>query len=128
MHTFLFSVAVAMTPWALFADLKLDETVVFFPTYGVVDAQGEMWTLPVHAWVFEPEEDSLRRAAAIGLLRRVLRLEADAADTDLFRQRARAFLVDNERGKRLAVRLAGNEHALEETGANGHSRTELRLK
>src|SRR5690606_3210230 len=44
-------------------------------------------------------------------------------------RRARAFLVDNERGKRVVVRIGHStkEHVLEDTGPNGHSETALHL-
>ncbi len=109
------------------ADIKDDETVIFFPTFGQFDPQAGVWNLDIHGWIFEPETDSRKRAAALGLLRRVLGLEADAEETEMFRQRARSFLVDNERGKELSIRLAGRTHTLGKSAANGHFQATLRL-
>src|ERR1051326_608662 len=89
------------------ADLPSDERVVFFPTCGWLDETAGVWRLPIHAWVYEPEEDSLRRRAALGWFRRGWGLEADAEETELFRRRARLFLVDNERDRKLQIRLGG---------------------
>ena len=108
--------------------IKRDEEVVFFPTAAHLSADLSLWFVPVHAWVFEPEEDSLLRAAALEALARALGLDESAAQSDLFKARARWFLVDNERGKRLRVTLSEAGEALGPTGANGHLEGELRLR
>jgi hypothetical protein len=85
--------------------IKTDEVVVFFPTCGRLDKETDTWMLPIHGWIYEPEEDSLKRAAALGLFRRALGLDEHKAETAVFKDRARLFLVDNERGKRVQLRF-----------------------
>ena len=107
------------------SNLRDDEEARVFPAIGKRD--GAQWLLRVHGWVFEPETDSAGRVAAIEALRAALELPAEAAESDIFRARARAFLVDNESGKSLLVRIGGAEHELAATGFNGHTHTDLRV-
>ncbi len=100
--------------------LSADERVVFFPTYAHRTADGQSWAVTIHGWVFEPEEDSAVRAAGLDGLRRLLGLKRQEATSALFTERARAFLVDNERGKSMSVRLAGTEASAGISAANGH--------
>lgn len=108
------------------SNLKTDEDARVFPAIGRRD--GEHWSVRVHAWVYEPEDDSLGRTAAIEALRKALDLPEDASSTDIFRTRARAFLVDNESSKSLLVRIGGQEHELASTGFDGHSHTDLKVR
>ncbi|MFN0128113.1 MAG: phosphatidate phosphatase App1 family protein [Verrucomicrobiales bacterium] len=108
---------------ALASLIKDDEEIVFFTTAARRD--GDQWVVPVHAWVFEPEGDSRTRKGAIAGLIEALELDASAADSEIFKERARWFLVDNESDKQVALTLASAR--LPETGANGHVQTDLRL-
>jgi len=47
-------------------------------------------------------------------------LTSDEASGDIFESRVRLFLVDNERGKRVGVRIADQTHVMEASGPNGH--------
>jgi len=106
-------------------NLKPDEELSLFPV--VAERTPEGWSVQMHAWVYEPEETSLRRVAAVKLLCASLGLADDDARNEVFGRRARAFLVDNERRKTIVVKLGGHEYVLTETGADGHCRTTLRL-
>ncbi len=96
-----------------------DEEVLFFPTYGRPDGGGG-WHVHVRGWVYDPREDSRSRRLLLGMLSHALGLAPEQLESATFRERAWAFLVDNERGKRLAVRLGGAEFVLEQSGAGGH--------
>jgi len=111
---------------SLAADLRPDERVLFYPTIGWRDAASGEWRVPVHAHVFEPE----RRALTTAALRTALGLVAEpknAAERAVFESRARGFLVDNERGKRIHVRVGAQIFPIGESAADGHVRGELRL-
>ncbi|WAS92498.1 phosphatidate phosphatase App1 family protein [Nannocystis punicea] len=107
------------------SNLKADEDVRLLPAVAVRDGDG--WRVDLRVWTFEPEEDAWLRGAAIDGLVTALELPPGSESNQVFRRRARAFLVDNESGKRVVVRIASKEHALAVTGANGHSETTLRL-
>lgn len=107
------------------SNLKADEDARIFPALG--RREGAVWELRVHGWVYEPETDSAVRGAAIEALRLALELPAEALASDIFRARAASFLVDNESGKSLLVRIGGEEHELASTASNGHTDTDLRV-
>jgi phosphatidate phosphatase APP1 len=103
-----------------------DEAVVVVPTVAVRDGDGA-WLVPVHAWIFEPEDSSSTRDAIIDLFAAAIELDEADRTSEVFRARARWFLVDNERGKRLKATVAGVETITEESGADGHVRAVLRV-
>lgn len=105
------------------SSIKPDENIVFFTTEARQD--GGEWVVPVHAWVFEPEEGSLRRRAAVSALAKSFDLDDSAADNAIFRERAMWFLVDNEGGKQ--VHTAPHDAGMETTGPNGHARGQFRI-
>lgn len=109
------------------ADLRSDERVLFYPTIGWRDAASGEWRVPVHAHVFEPE----RRALTAAALRTALGLVAEpknAAERAVFESRTRGFLADNERGKRISVRIGERVFPIGESEADGHVRGEFRLR
>ncbi len=114
--------AIAVTPLhqTPVTPLDDDEKVVLFPTYGHFDPSSSTWIVNIHGWVFEPEEDSMVRGASLRAFRRYLGLADSTAMSGIFEERARAFLVDNERGERVSIRLAGDVHTCRPTGPNGH--------
>ena len=109
------------------SEIKDDEVVVFYPTYARQVDDGRAWSLSIHGVIFEPEEDSLKREALLGLLRRLGGLAREETETRIFKERARAFLVDNEGGKGIAIRLGTKAYAAGTSGANGHFTATLKL-
>ncbi len=105
------------------SDIDADEEVVFFPTCASYDAETDKWEVPIHAWVFEPEADSRSRQAALALFRNSLGLTD--TQSEHFETRAAAFLVDNERGQALQIRMGQKEYSLGRSEANGHLRAVL---
>jgi phosphatidate phosphatase APP1 len=112
---------------AFASPIKRDEEIVFFPVAARLSADLGHWIVPLHGWVFEPEADSLWRRGALGGLALSLGLEHGAADSEIFKQRGRWFLVDNERGKRVSVTLSSEAGALGPSGPDGHFQTEIAL-
>jgi hypothetical protein len=109
------------------SSIKADEEVLFFPTAAHLDAETPAWIVPVHGWIFEPEDESVWRRRLIDALLGRLELDPAARDEPRFRERARMFLVDNERGKELTIRLGGRSFVLDRSAANGHFTGRLRL-
>jgi hypothetical protein len=109
------------------SEIASDEVVVFYPTYGHRTTDEKTWTLQIQGRIFEPEENSLKRAALIGIMRRSLDLSNEDAATALFRERVRAFLVDNERNKTIHIRLGDQVFSAGKSGPNGHFSSDLVL-
>ncbi len=95
--------------------IKSDERVVFFPTVANLSEDDRHWIVPIHGWIFEPENGDLLREAALRKL-----IGGDRPSSTLFNQRIRPFLTDNERGKRIGVRLGDQQQTLEASGRDGH--------
>lgn len=90
------------------SSIKDDEQVIFFPTLGKLSDDRLFWHVRVHGWIFEPGAGQEEKQS-------------------LFNQRRRWFLVDNERGKRISVRIGGARYALPASTANGHFRGRIKL-
>ncbi len=116
-----------MTNAEIESPIRSDEVVEWFPTYAFRDAESGSWQVPLHGWIYEPEDDGRVRRALLSGVRRALGLEKSGEDTELFRARARRFLVDNERGKRVPVRIAGRVVRLPPSGTNGHLQSTVAL-
>jgi phosphatidate phosphatase APP1 len=107
--------------------IKGDEEVILFPTYAHLDEDGAAWAIEVRGWIYEPERDSLARRLILGQFRRALGLDGEGPESATFEERARAFLVDNERGKAIPVRVGEDIVLAGPSGANGHFAGSLRI-
>lgn len=117
----------AAAPAVNAAGLDKDVNVQFFPTSARYVPERKEWLLPVHAWVYRPDEESAFRAAALDGLRRLLDLEPTPDQAPLFKERAWPFVVDNLPDCELKLELGGQYFLLEPSAENGHARGELRL-
>jgi phosphatidate phosphatase APP1 len=115
------------TPLLHASDLKRDEEVVLFPTVACLAADGTRWSVPVHGIVFEPEADSEWRDDTVAWLASAVDVEPGTPEARRFAERTRAFLVDNESGKELLVRVGAVTARLPPSGADGHFRGTLDL-
>jgi hypothetical protein len=109
------------------SDLAKDEVAVFFNTTGHLDPQGGSWDLPVHGWVFAPEEQSKVKAVTLKALGRLLEIDPTPEELPVFRRRAWPFLVDNKARRELSVRVGSRYFILPESESNGHIQETLRL-
>ena len=103
---------------------KSDEQVILFPALAWQAEGPGFWHAEIHGWIFEPDFfgdllEPLR--AALGLPE----LDQTSSSMELWRQRGRWFTADNERGKRLSVRVGAESYPLTASQANGHFSTLL---
>lgn len=100
--------------------IDADEEVVFFPTYAALE--DACWRVPIHGWIYEPEETTRLRKLALRGINRMLGWKLTRADMrmPLFRQRMGAFLVDNERNHIVRVQMGGKSFALNKSRGDGH--------
>ncbi len=105
--------------------IRRDELVEFYPTVGY--RSGDGWTLPIHGVIYKPKDDSHLRAATIAFFRRLFGLKEGEGD-EVFTKRAKSFVVDNQRGKAISVRLGTKDYPVAPSGANGHFRGTIRLR
>lgn len=123
----LLTALMAQSPAAPGSTLKTDERVIFFPQSARWDGDAEVWRVRVHGWVFEPEWDSLWRRFTVSGIAEMLEMDEEFEEKieeeaeEIFKARAWPFVVDNERGKELAIRFDKRDHVpLEASAANGH--------
>jgi Uncharacterized conserved protein (DUF2183) len=102
------------------------ERVLFFPT-AASQWNSTHWHVPIHGWIFEPEENSKKRAVFRSLLRRALKLQSGSIEKQILDRRIKPFVVDNERWKRPKITLSGKEYSMNSSGKNGHFQTMLLL-
>ena len=119
--------SLALSADQVVSEIAADEVVVFYPTYGHRTTDEKSWVLHVHGRIFEPEEDSLKRAALLGIMRRSFGLSKEEEERATFKERARAFLVDNERNKTIHIRLGESVFRAGKSGPNGHFFADLVL-
>jgi Uncharacterized conserved protein (DUF2183) len=111
----------------VWSEIKPDEQVVFFPTAAWYDEEESHWNVPIHGWIFEPEHNTWSREAVFDLLDDTLQFDEDSMDEKLFRRRSAWLMVDNERGKRVQIRLGESLYDLTASTANGHFHTTLSI-
>jgi hypothetical protein len=97
--------------------VKSDEEVQLFPAYA--RRSGDGWKLELHAWIYEPEEDSILRNALLNKL--ALRPDLSVKERGILEARLRGFLVDNERDKLLSVAVGGHVLDLAPSAKDGHA-------
>lgn len=97
-----------------------DERVVLFTTAARLAEDGKTWHLPIHGWIHEPEDSFVRRGVIAAALQAKFDLEVTEATAPYFDRRVNLFLVDNERGKKIRIRVGDGEIVQPPSGANGH--------
>jgi len=111
-----------------YTDLKPDEQIVFYPTVAErVAGKTNLWRAQIRGCVFEVE----RRGLLVGAFRESLELkpeELTREESALFAARARLFLVDHERGKKVYIRFGASEFFVGTTGADGRFSGEVLLQ
>lgn len=103
-----------------------DEHVVFFPT-SASQWNSTHWYVPIHGWIFQPKESSLKRKAFLSLLRRFLKVPPKSTEERILHRRIKTFVVDNERWKRPKITICGKQYSMAPSSRNGHFRTSLIL-
>lgn len=106
-------------------NLKQDEEIIFYPAIAQrVPGTTNTWRTTVRGCVFELEKWRLLLAA----FRKTIELKTEELTTEesaLFTNRARLFLVDNERRKQVFIRFGTNEFFIGTTTANGRFHGEI---
>ena len=81
---------------ARISKIKSDEHVVFFTTVGHLDEYTNRGGVPIHGWIYEPEDSLVRKAAFAKVLQERYGLIVDDRNRDHFDRRVNLLLADNE--------------------------------
>jgi phosphatidate phosphatase APP1 len=120
--------AAAQGPPVFGSDINRDERVVFFPTAGRLSDDGTEWIVPIHGWIFEPEQNDLLRRAALAELKEELGLAPELQTTKVFDDRISRFLVDNERDQKIGIAIGDETFPLPASDDDGHILGTVRLR
>jgi len=99
--------------------LNEDENLVLFRTAGWLDQDSQEWHLPIHGWVYEPQDSSARKALFETVLEEQFDLVPDDKTESNLERRLNLLIADNERGKTLVANLAGRDYTLPPSAENG---------
>ena len=105
--------------------IKADEQIIFFPTTGRFNNEQKAWKVIIHGWIFEPETDSPTVKSLSNTFGRLINLSEDEIESKIFKERSRLFFVDNERGKKITVRIRNKIYQLKPSRPNGHFEYEV---
>jgi phosphatidate phosphatase APP1 len=102
--------------------------IVCFPTYARHLPDRYSWRLRVAGMVTRPlPPASRRRTVAVGILRRLLHLDPAAVDSEIFQQRAEAFLFQRVPGQPVWFRIGDRLFSGGVSDRVGHFEAELEL-
>lgn len=79
--------------------------------------------MPIHGWVYEPQASETRKAGVSKALELHYGLQTNPANQGNLTERVNLLLADNERNKKIVIKLAGQLYALPRSAANGHFQT-----
>ena len=105
--------------------IAIDERVVFIPTTANKLNQTH-WQVPIHGWIFMPEEESKKRKALINVLGKCLNVKSQE-EIQMLKLRLLPFAVDNKSLKRVKIRIGDTIHHMPRSSKDGHFRTNLTL-
>jgi phosphatidate phosphatase APP1 len=107
--------------------IRRDEALVLLPDAAHQSEDGRHWIVPLHAWVYEPQQSFFRRKLFVELLEAKHDLHVTTDNARFFDPRVNLLLADNKPGRTIVVDIAGTRATLPPTGDNGHSRVEVQL-
>ena len=109
-------------------NISVNDSVVVYPSYGRLAADGRSWRIEVLGTVYESGSISRRKQLLLRLMQRVAKVQPADAEREVFDQRVQAFIAPTERGKRVAIRLADRTFKIrKKTRRNGRFIGRVRL-
>ena len=110
------------------SEVDRTDRVLLYPTFGHQSADGRSWHIGVSGVVYEPGRENLRKRMLLRVLQRLMSVPATELQSDVFQDRISCFLVDTERGKRVAVRIGERVQMLQRPSKrNGHFRGSIQI-
>ena len=113
---------------AVETNLDADEQILFYTSIAQrVSGETNLWRAEIRGCVFEVE----KRRVAVAAFRELMEMKTEEmtdAETTLFDKRARLFLVDHKRWKKVFIRLGTNEFFVGKSGADGRFSGEITFR
>lgn len=110
------------------SNLEPDEVIVFYPSYLTPDPRTSRWEGAIHGRVHEPR-DGASAELMLAALRKLLDIHRELTPEEelLFDSRAGEFLADNERRKKIVVRIGERSFVSGRSQADGTFRIPVTL-
>ncbi|WP_180236518.1 phosphatidate phosphatase App1 family protein [Marinicella litoralis] len=102
------------------SEVKKDETLVFFNTSAWLNPQTDQWHIPIHGWIYETADSSIRKNLIADAMEKFYGLSTKPHSQTLFDQRVNLLLADNESNKSIVIRFANRTYSLPASASNGH--------
>ncbi|GAB1270182.1 hypothetical protein NBRC116493_34360 [Aurantivibrio infirmus] len=109
------------------SDIRPHDHLFFFRTSAWLDETEMEWKIPIHGWIYRPQNSSVRKAVLRSLLKSRYDLAPDEETEVNFSHRTNLLLADNIRRRKISISLAGQTFALPKSTANGHFSTVLSI-
>lgn len=97
-----------------------EDNLIFFRTSGYWVEQENVWRIPIHGWVYSPEDSKVRKSVFARFIKRKYGISLLSDAVDNFSQRVNLFVADNKRAKQVEIELLGKRYHLPKSKANGH--------
>ncbi|MEM9159667.1 MAG: phosphatase domain-containing protein [Verrucomicrobiota bacterium] len=110
-----------------YSNIKKDEHVVFFRTNAHLSDDHAHWIIPIHGWIYEPENSRFRKKLVSSIFEKKYELKVTSENDSVFSERLNLLIADNERGKRILIRLGKHTKVLPKSRPNGHFRGEMKI-
>ncbi|MCX4026879.1 DUF2183 domain-containing protein [Endozoicomonas sp. SM1973] len=103
------------------SNIKSDEYVQFFRSSAWFDETSQLWYLPIHGWVYEPEKSIIRKQLIARSLKAKYGLSVTSQQTEKnFDRRVNLLIADNERNKTIIIKIEKQHYTLPKSLPNGH--------
>jgi hypothetical protein len=119
-------------PNYLTGKVALDERVIFVPT-AANQINSTHWNVPIHGWIFEPENKSKKRKAFVKILETFFRVK-NKEEKQILKRRVMPFVVDNQSLKFVNIKISGGSnnddnkiHRMPRSAKDGHFFHDLML-
>ncbi|MDE1463777.1 phosphatidate phosphatase App1 family protein [Spartinivicinus poritis] len=110
------------------SNIKSDEYIQFFRSSAWLDETSQLWHLPIHGWVYEPEKSIIRKRLIARALKSKYGLSATSKQTENnFNRRVNLLITDNERNKSIIIRIGKQLYTLPKSSPNGHFQDTITL-
>ncbi len=122
-----YSLLFASSNGGRYSNIKSDENVVFFLTHASLNEESQAWRIPIHGWIYEPQNSRFRKEAFVKILKEKYGLETTPESEPRFNRLVNLLISDNERGKKIIIKLGEKIYSLPESEPNGHFKTILNI-
>ncbi len=109
-------------------NLSAGDGLTLFPTYGHRHKDGRTWKANFCGVVIETENVRAYKRLMVRVLKRFIKADPAEFETDIFRERIKAFAAETIKGRRIAIRIGSQIHRLQKKSkGTGHFRGSVRL-